>query len=150
MFALGSFLFSPRSGFGRLPAGLRAGRWRLAGFLPGREADLGQDRILYQQCIHGFVNGADLIDHMVVEQPQQDHPDIDVRIELAARILVRIADRLWCEGIVVRLQAGVADQHANPLVEGDEFLVAILAQSGCQGIELDRLVQVFFAHQFQL
>ena len=61
MFALGGLLFSFRSGFGRLPGGLRRSR-RLAGFLPGREADLGQDRILYQQCVHGLVNGADLID----------------------------------------------------------------------------------------
>ena len=64
--------------------------------------------------------------------------------------VIRIADRLWRERIVLRLQVGIAEQHARALVEGDKLLIAVLAQLVCHGVELERLVQVVFRHQFQL
>ena len=87
---------------------------------------------------------------MVVEQPEEDHPYLDVRIDLAAGMLECIADRLRAKGVILRLQVGVAEQHTNPLVEGDEFLVAVLTQLGCHVVELERLVEIVFPHQIEL
>jgi hypothetical protein len=87
---------------------------------------------------------------VVVEQPQQDHPYLDVRINVAAGMLECIKDHLRTKGIVFRLHAGVAEQHADSLVEGDEFLVAVPAQFGCHVVELDRLVEIVYAHQIEL
>ena len=67
-----------------------------------------------------------------------------------ARTHIRVADRLRGERIVLRLQIGIADQHTRPLVEGDEFLVAVLAQPVRHGVDPERLVQVVVRHQFQL
>ncbi|MEO8007655.1 MAG: hypothetical protein ABI728_03930, partial [Betaproteobacteria bacterium] len=63
------------------------------------------------------------------------------------RLVIRIADRLWRERIVLLLQVGIAEQHARPLVERDKFLIAVLAQLVYHGVELERLVQVVFRDQ---
>ena len=74
---------------GRPVAGRRCGFWflgtgsglrgrRRAAFLPAGAADCGKDRIFHQQRIHSLVNGPDLVEHIVVEQLEQNHSHFDV------------------------------------------------------------------------
>ena len=130
---------------------LGLGRTRLYAFplWSAHAPQLGQDGVLHQQDIHRPVNAANFVEHKLVEQLQQDQPHFDVVLHLCAGLLVGVGNRLGREGVVVRLQAGVAEQHTHPLVQGGEFLFAVLAQSRRHGVELEGLVEIVLADQRQ-
>ncbi len=65
-------------------------------------------------------------------------------------MLVSVADRLGAEGIVFRLQVGVAQQHAHALVEGIQLFVTEAAQLGRHVVELEALFEIVLAHQAEL
>ena len=123
----------------------------LGGVLARRAvADLRQDRVLHQQVVQRLVDRADAVGDVVVEQLQEHRAQLDGLDQVAAGALVGVADRVRAERARLRLQVGVADQHAHALVERVDLLLADAAQLGRHLVELERLLQVVVGHQREL
>src|SRR6185503_7279000 len=86
---------------------------------------------------------------VVVEQLQQDVAHLGVAVERAAGFLVGHSDRFRPERVVLRHQVGVAQQHADALVERRELLRAELAQLGSALLVLQVFRQVVVADELE-